>query len=475
MMRHSRGNLELDLREVYRNRRDQLRRALIKGIALFPGNLEVPRTFAGNDYPFRQDSNLLYFFGVDLPGVVGTIDAETGRDCLYFDPPGLEHRIWEDTSRWDRIAETGTQLGSIADLVDALKQARQAHRVMHFVRPPRDDVLLRLATYLEMSIHQVIAAASNALRRLVVRMREVKENIEIDEIETALALTAKLHAIALTMARPGVHEREIVARLSGVASAEGACLAYPPICTTRGDILHNTRHDNRLMTGDLLLVDIGVESPLGYASDITRTTPVDGHFNAVQARLYDAVYDAQCAALAVMRPGRPFRDAHHRAAMVLSEALADLGIIRGDVEAFVEAAGYAVFFPHGLGHAMGLDVHDMESLGEDHVGYNSKYRRDHRFGPNHLRLGKELLEGMVVTVEPGIYFISSLIKLWQSSGKYYSMINYEKLNLLIGLGGIRIEDNVLITEQGCRILGPAMPRSRREVESNYREFALAAA
>lgn len=461
-------NANLDQAVVCRARRDRLRRALGSGIAVFPGNGELPRTFAGNSYPFRQDSNLLYFFGMAPPGVVGVIDADSGTDRLYFDPPGLDEQIWQDTSCWDELrAEGAAPTAGIAQLAEALQRARLERRAIHFLQPARTDVLAQLAAYLGMDCAELLAGASSVLRRIVIEMREIKSPDEVREIEAALDVTARLHRIAMSMARPGVRERSIVARMQAEAADQDMCLAYQPICTTRGDVLHNLSYDKVLREGDLLLVDIGAETRRGYASNITRTTPVGGGFTAVQAELYDAVYRAQQSVIDMLRPGVAYRDAHHKAAAVMSAALTDLGIVRGSVDAFVESAGYGLFFPHGLGHAMGLDVHDMENLGEDHVGYDAQYRRDTRFGPNHLRFGKELREGMVITVEPGLYFIEPLIERWQGSGKFSGIIDYSKLRQLLGFGGIRIEDNVLITAKGCRLLGPPMPRSRAEVGTAY--------
>jgi Xaa-Pro aminopeptidase len=453
---------------ILRARRDRLRRALGSGIAVFPGNGELPRTFAGDSYPFRQDSNVLYFFGVTPPGVVGVIDADAGTDRLYVDPPGPDEQIWQDTSCWNELCAAGAApTGSIAELGSELQRSRRKRRAIHFLLPARADVLNQLAAYVGIGSAELSAGASSQLRRIVVAMREIKSADEVRDIEAALDVTASMQRIAMSMARPGVRERSIVAHMQAAATDQGMCLAYQPICTTHGDVLHNLSHDNVLMEGDLLLVDIGAETQRGYASDITRTTPVGGRFSAVQAELYDAVYRAQQSVIDLLRPGVPYRDAHRAASAVMSQALADLGIVRGSVDDFVESAGYGICFPHGLGHAMGLDVHDMEALGEEHVGYDTQYRRDARFGPNHLRFGKELREGMVITVEPGLYFIAPLIERWQAAGKFSGIIDYEQLKLLIGFGGIRIEDDVLITATGCRILGPKMPRSRAEVSAAY--------
>lgn len=453
---------------VRRARRDRLRRALGSGIAVFPGNAELPRAFAGNCYRFRQDSNLLYFFGAAPAGAVGVIDADSGTDRLYVDPPGADQHIWQDRSCWNELgAEGAAPTGSIAQLVAELQRSRLKRRAIHFLAPARADVLVRLAAYLDLDCALLAAGASSELRRIVIAMREIKSADEVRDIEAALDLTARLQKIALSMARPGVRERSIVARMLAEATEHGMCLAYQPICTTQGELLHNLSHDNVLMEGHLLLVDIGVETRRGYASAIARTTPVSGYFTEVQAGLYDAVYRAQQSVINMLRPGVPYGYAHRQAAAVMSQALADLGIVRGSVDAFVEAAGYGICFPHGLGHAMGLDVHDMETLGEDHVGFDAQFRRDTRFGPDQLRFGKELREGMVITVEPGLYFNQALIDRWEAAGKFSGIIDYDKLRLLAGFGGIRIGDDVLITGKGCRVLGPTMPRSRTEVSVAY--------
>ena len=274
-----------------------------------------------------------------------------------------------------------------------------------------------------------------------------------------------MHILAMKMAREGVFEREIVAEMFRMAKAKDLEFAYGVICSVRGETLHNESHSNQLVKGQLLLVDAGVESPMHYASDITRTSPVGGKFTVRQREIYELVLSAQMESIKSIKPGVRYRDIHLQAAHIIAEGLKDLGLMKGNCKEAVDAGAHALFFPHGLGHMMGLDVHDMEDLGEEYVGYRDGLERSSKFGTAYLRLARELETGFVLTVEPGIYFIPSLIKKWAGEKKYTEYINYLKLDSYLDFGGIRIEDNVLVTPEGCRILGDHIPKYADEVEA----------
>jgi Xaa-Pro aminopeptidase len=299
----------------------------------------------------------------------------------------------------------------------------------------------------------------------VIAHRSTKSPAEIEELERAVTITNRMHREAMRMATPGTDEQEIVGRLHGIAHAHGGRLSFPPICSIRGEVLHNHAYDHTLSDGDLLLVDAGATAPSHYAGDVTRVTPVGGSFSARQRDVYTAVLDAQEHAIEAMAPGVPFVDVHLRAARVLTEHLKQMGLMKGSVDDAVSEGAHALFFSHGLGHMMGLDVHDMEGLGEDRVGYATGQSRSDQFGLSALRLARPLEPGFVVTVEPGLYFIPLLTEQWQADGRHADFIDYDAVEDFLGLGGIRIEDDVLVTENGLRILGDGLAKSVDDVEA----------
>jgi len=307
--------------------------------------------------------------------------------------------------------------------------------------------------------------ASPAFVKAVVALRSLKSSVEIAEIENAMDTTAAMYREAMAMARPGLFERDIAGRIEGMALAGGGQLAFPAIVTVHGETLHNHFHGNVLQKGDLLLIDSGCESESGYATDITRSIPVSGKFNEQQKAIYEMVLDMQLSAIAMIKPGASYRAIHLKACEILVRHLEELGLMKGDSAAAVAAGAHALFFPHGLGHMMGLDVHDMEDLGENHVGYDEKTKRSEQFGTAYLRLAKKLEPGFVLTVEPGIYFIPALIDQWQAGKKAASFINYPAVEKFRNFGGIRIEDNVLVTAKGVRVLGTPIPKKPADVEN----------
>lgn len=456
--------------DTYRARRQQLldQDRPASGLVLLLGNDLCPMNYGDNPYPFRQDSTFLYYFGLDVPDLYGIIDLDEGTTTLYGENPTMHEKVW--TGDQPTVSEYGTQAGvsstgSPATLEDHLRSALERGRRVHFLPPYRSSHRHRLGALLGIHPDHLDKNVSKPLIRAVARQRSIKSDEEIAQIEEALDVTDQLHRHAMQNAGPGTLEREIAGGLMGIAAAHGGGLCFRPTCSIHGEVLHNHCYSNTLQENDLLLVDAGASSPLGYASDITRVTPVGGSFTPPQRSLYEAVLAAQTEAIEAIAPGVPFKEIHLHAARTLTEHLIDLGLMHGNAEEAVEAGAHALFFPHGLGHMMGLDVHDMENLGEEYVGYSEDQSRSDQFGLNTLRLARPLRPGFVVTVEPGCYFIPPLVKQWRAEDRHSSYINYEKVEDYLGMGGIRLEDDVLVTEEGARVLGPSLPIEPEDVEA----------
>jgi Xaa-Pro aminopeptidase/Xaa-Pro dipeptidase len=437
----------------------------MRGIGIFPANPPSPTNYAHNVHPYVQDGTFAYYFGVPQSGLVGAIDFDSGESFLFGDDPSLDDLIWLGTStpvhQWAERsgiarAEPLSALGGWLDVY---------RRHVHFTPPYRGEVTLALAEWLDLPEEAVAKLASIALIRAIVSQREIKAPEEIDEMESALAVTADMHATAMRLSRPGVMEHVVSGAVEGVARSADLALAYPVIFSARGEVLHSDRHDRRLDAGDLVVHDSGAASRRGYASDITRTLPIGGRFDARQRRCYELVLEAQLAAIAACRPGTPYLSVHKLAARVLAAGLVAEGIFRGDPDTIVESGAYALCFQTGVGHQIGLDVHDMEALGEDYVGYDETVARSELFGLRNLRMAKALKPGMVVTVEPGLYFIPALIDRWESEGRYRELIDYARVSEFLSVHGIRIEDDVLLTDDGPRVLGPGIPKQPNEIEA----------
>ncbi|AMO99554.1 aminopeptidase P, N-terminal domain protein [Collimonas arenae] len=455
-------------RAVYAQRRQQLKQRFTSGLLLLPGNTDVSMNYLHNHYWFRQDSSFSYFFGLDQPDLAAVIDIDAGADHLFGDDPGLDDVIWvgQQQTLVERAAAVAVaSVRPYRDLAGMLAQAREQGRTIHYLPPYRGETILELARLLSCTTEQCKAGASESLIDAVIALREIKNDAEIAEIESALAVTRDMHVAAMRLARPDTFEYQVVAAMEGIMRSHDLQNAYPMIFSRSGEILHNRNHKNRLQRGELVVNDSGSSSALGYASDITRTFPVGGRFSERQRTLYEIVLAAQQLAIDAMRPGISYLDVHKLAATHMAAALSELGFFRGAPQQIVESGAYAICFPHGLGHQLGLDVHDMEGLGETRVGYDASVSRSDMFGLRNLRLAKPLRAGMVVTVEPGLYFIPVLIRRWQAEARHSELINYAKFIEYIDFGGIRIEDDVLVTETGARVLGPAIPKSCADIEA----------
>ena len=459
--------------ETYAARRSALASAVGEGLIVLLGNGDAPMNYAGNLYPFRQDGSFLYYGGLDAPDLALAIDAETGEATLYGHDPTLDDVIWEGPSDAlsDRAASVGVSRTAASDeLATAVTQARTRGRTVHVLPPYRGDAKIRLAEMLDQDARSI--QASERLVDAVVAQRLVKSDEEVAEIERAVALAAEVHQLAMRLAQPGTTEQAIAAAIEQRYAAAGGFASFPILLTKRGETLHNHASDAELAAGDLLLVDTGaVVDRTRYVSDITRVSPVGGTFSERQRAVVEIVIAAQEAAIDGMAPGVPFRDLHGAAALTLARGLQELGLMTGDAEDAVAAGAHALFFPHGLGHALGLDVHDMEGLGEDRVGYDDEFRRSEQFGTASLRFGKRLAAGHVMTVEPGCYFIPALMDVWQKEGRHAPFIDYDALASWRGFGGVRIEDDVLVTDDGHRVLGPEIPKAPGAVEAVVRSGA----
>lgn len=453
---------------VYVQRRARLREQIDSGLLLFLGNELSPINYNDNCYPFRQDSSFLYFFGLDEPGLSAVIDIDSGAECVFGNDVTVEEIVWMGPQpvlreKCERIgiAETSPsdKLASVLD--EAIRKGRQ----VHFLPQYQPGNILRIRQLLGLAPEVIEGHISKSFVQAVVAQRSVKGLDEIEQIEVALEISYQMQTEAMRLARPDVVEREVAAAMEAIALSHGVRLAFPTIFSIHGETLHNLYHGNVMGPGDMAVNDSGAESPLRYASDVTRTIPIGGKFSQKQHEVYSIVLHAQTQAIAALKPGVEFRHVHRVACLALTAGLRDLGLIKDDVEAAVEAGAHTLFFQCGLGHMMGLDVHDMEPLGEEYVGYTDQIKRNCEFGWRSLRLAKAVEAGYVVTIEPGIYFIPALIDRWKAERKNEAFINYNALEDYRHFGGIRIEDDLLVTADGCRLLGNPIPRSIEDVEA----------
>jgi Xaa-Pro aminopeptidase len=458
-------------KKIYQQRRDKLAKQVKSGLLLFLGNNESPMNYPANTYRYRQDSTFLYFFGLSFPGLAAVIDIDEKRQTVFGNDLDLDDIIWMGPqlalkSRCARIGIGETQ--PLAKLEETLKNALRLGRKIHFLPPYRPENAVQLEKLLGIQHAAVKSYASPDFIKAVVALRSIKGREEIAEIEAAMGTTAAMYREAMAMTRPGIFERDVAGKIEGIALAGGGQLSFPAIVTVHGETLHNHYHGNLLQKGDLLIIDSGYESESGYATDITRTIPVSGKFSQQQKAIYETVLDMQLTAIAMIKPGASYRAIHLKACEILVRHFKELGLMKGDSAAAVAAGAHALFFPHGLGHMMGLDVHDMEDLGETHVGYDDKSKRSQQFGLAYLRLAKKLEPGYVLTVEPGIYFIPALIDQWRAEKKHAAFINYPEVEKFRGFGGMRIEDDILVTSRGGRVLGPPIAKEIAAVEAAVR-------
>ncbi|MDO9510336.1 MAG: aminopeptidase P family protein [Bacteroidales bacterium] len=453
---------------VYTNRRARLHKLMKSGIVLLPGNNESAMNYLANTYHYRQDSNFSYFFALCQPGLVGVMDLDNDKDIIFGDDLDMDDIIWmgPQPTMKDRAALAGVkEVMPSQELFDFIQKATNAGRTIHYLPSYRGETVLWFGKILGISPDFVKNYTSKELIKAVVQLREIKEDVEIKAIEEMVDVAYEMQTTAMKMAKPGVIEQEIFGTIEGIALAKASGTSFPIILSIDGQTLHNHFHGNTLVPGRMMVIDCGAESHINYCSDITRTVPVGGKFNERQKSIYNIVLKANMDTIAATKPGVLNRDIHLLAAKTIAQGLKDLGLMKGDIDAAVSAGAHALFFPHGLGHMMGMDVHDMEGLGENNVGYDEEISRASQFGLAFLRLGKRLKPGFVLTIEPGIYFIPALIDQWKAEGKCAEFINYDKVETYKDFGGIRLEDDILVTETGHRVLGKPIPKTVEEIEA----------
>jgi Xaa-Pro aminopeptidase len=452
--------------QTYIARRRALRSAVKGGAILLLGQQETPRNYLANTYPFRQDSHFLYYVGTDLPDLAALI-LPGGEELLFGAPEDPDDLVWHGPHPvlGDHAEAAGiAHHADISTLGERLAKLTAQGVTIHYLPPYRADRAVRLAELLGRSPDEVAAGPSAELVRAVVAQRSIKSDAEVAQIEDALAVSYEMYRAAYPLVAPGRRESEVAGAMQGVALAHGRAQSFLPIVSVRGEVLHNNTYGNVMQAGELLLIDSGTESPHYYASDITRTLPVSGTFEPRQRAVYQAVLDSQLAAIAAAKPGVTNKELHLIAARTMARGLKDLGLMKGDMDEAVNAGAHALFYVHGLGHMLGVDVHDMEDLG-DAVGYPEGEARSEQFGLAFLRLAKPMETGFVITVEPGIYFVPALIERWKAASFHADFIHYEEAEKFIGFGGVRIEDDLLITADGARVLGKPIPKTIQEVEA----------
>jgi len=453
--------------KIYKQRRNELKKKIEKGLILFLGNDESPMNYADNAYKFRQDSTFLYYFGIDEPNFAAVIDIDENKEMIFGNDFTIDEIVWMGPQKTvkQKAAKCGINLTfKMSELENILKAALTKGRKIHFIPQYRHSNMIKLQILLGIDVSRVNDYASQELIKAVAEQRAVKSNEEIEEIEKAISIAYEMQVAAMKFAKSGMIEKEIAGFIEGIAISMGNGLSFPVIFSKHGETLHNHFYGNKLKDGDIVVNDSGAESLLHYASDITRTFPVSGKFTQMQKEIYEIVLLAQLTSIKSIKPGVSYKDVHLKASTVIAEGLKALGLMKGDVKEAVKEGAHALFFPHGLGHLLGLDVHDLENFGESNFGYDNKIKRSSQFGLKSLRYAKALVPGIVITVEPGIYFIPQLIEKWEAEKKFIQFINYQKLEAYKNFGGIRIEDDVLVTDTGSKVLGKPIPKFVDEVE-----------
>lgn len=438
------------------------------GIVIILGNNESSMNYPDNTYKYRQDSNFLYFFGLDHPGYAGVLDIDANEDIIFGDDVDISDIIWMGPQpsvkeMASKVAISNTK--SFSSLESFVKDAVSKGRKVHFLPPYRYDNIFMLEQLTGIHNTKIKENVSMELVHAVISLREVKEDCEIIEIDKACNVGYDMHVAAMQNAKPGVVEQHIAGLIEGISLSNGGMPSFPIILSQHGETLHNHNHSNILTKGRMMLTDAGSEVSSHYASDFTRTVPVGGKFDQRQKDVYNAVLASNNHATSLIKAGVTYQSIHMEACKVLASHLKDLGLMKGNIDDAVRAGAHAMFMPHGLGHQMGLDVHDMEDLGQIYVGYDNITRPIDQFGTAYLRLGKELREGFVLTNEPGCYFIPALIDQWRAEKTNAEFINFDAVEKYKDFGGIRLEDDILVTKEGNRLMGDRrIPITVEEIE-----------
>ncbi|MST83373.1 aminopeptidase P family protein [Hallella mizrahii] len=458
-------------KETYVSRRAELKKLVKSGVIILFGNNNSPANFPNNGYhPFRQDSSFLYYFGLNRDGLVGVIDVDNDIETLIGDDISIDDIVWYGSveSVHDMAEQVGVKNSApMKSLKTICNDAMRQKRRIHFLPPYRADIKIQIFDLLGIHPNQQKESASMDLIKAIVKMRSVKTDEEVEELERAAVIGYKMHTTAMKMCRPGITEQEIAGALDGIANGLGSMVSFATILTQHGEIMHGSPSMNKLEAGRLMLCDAGAETINNYCSDNTRTSPVSGHYDQRQLEIYSIVEACHDYVLQVAKPGVKWWDVHFAVCRLMTDRLKELGLMKGDTEEAVRAGAHAMFMCHGLGHMMGMDVHDMEGFDQINVGFDEEVRPNlEQFGTNCLRLGRRLQKGFVVTDEPGIYFIPALIDDWKASGHCKEFINFDKLETYKDFGGIRIEDDLLITDDGCRFIGKnRIPYHPKDVEA----------
>lgn len=455
--------------QTYIERRNILRKSIKNGIIVLLGNAESSKNYPNNGYNFRQDSTFLYYFGLNNSDLVGILDVEADTDCIYGNDFTMDDIIWmgDQTSIKNLAASVGVKKSyPMSELQRTITSAIRKGRKIHFLPPYRLENSVKIASLQGIHTARVADYVSKDLIKAVVAQREIKTHEEIIQIEEACEIGYRMHMAAMRMCRPGIYEREIAGEIEGIALKYGSGVSFHSIVTQHGETLHNHYHGNKLEAGKLMLCDAGAETTMNYCSDFTRTMPVSGKFTDKQKDIYNLVLAANRKAQETAKAGITYMSVHQSATRVMAEGLHYLGLIKGNIDDAIASGVMGLFMPHGLGHQLGLDVHDMEDFGENYVGYDDVTTRSTQFGLGSLRMGKTLREGHVLTTEPGCYFIPALISKWEREHINSAYINFQKLESYLDFGGIRLEDDILITSAGCRKLGKHhVPITVEEVEA----------
>ena len=463
--------MELNLfeKQVYAERRQILKQNIGQdGLILLLGNEDSSMNYKDNCYPFRQDSSFLYYFGLDVPAIAAIIDTDTGEEVIFGNELTIDDIVW--TGTLPTVSEMAALVGvkqtnPYQQITHYIHKAVTLGRKVHILPPYRPENKIKLSAWLNISIADIKDHVSNKLVRAVVGQRLIKSALEVAEIEKAVSISVDMQLAVIKHTRPGIKEYELVAKALEVAAAANSRLGYPAIITTHGQTLHTHYYGNTLQEDRMVLCDIGAENQMHYGGDLTRTIPVGRSFSTRQRELYEVTLASMDHAIGMLKPGVRYKDIHLAACQKLVEGLIQVNLMKGDAEEAVAAGAHTMFFQCGLGHMLGMDTHDMEDLGEQYVGYTDALKKETElFGLKSLRLGRELEAGFVLTVEPGIYIIPELIDRWQAENKYADFINYDVLNTYRDFGGIRIEDNFLITDTGSHLLGKYLPKTLKEIE-----------
>ena len=447
-------------RDIYIARRQKLKETIKSGVLLFLGNELSAMNYVDNTYTFRQDSTFLYYFGIDQEGLVAIIDLDEEKEIIFGDELSIDHIVWMGNlpTLKERADQVGAETRPSGSLAEALKG-----RKVHYLPPYRPEHQMKLANWLGKSLNEVDSGVSEEMIIAIGEQRLIKGVEEIEQMEEAASITADMHLAAMRYAKPGMTEAQVAAKVREVALADGNDVSFPIIATINGQTLHNHYHGNTISEGDLFLLDTGASNKMHYAGDMTRTFPVGPKFSEQQKDVYTIVLEAFYNSLNILKPGINYKEAHFAACETIFEGLKSLGITKGDTGEAVANGAHALFMPHGVGHLLGLDVHDMENFGEEYIGYAGE-KKSSQFGLKSLRLGRMLKPGFAVTIEPGIYFIPELIDLWQAESKHGEFINYAKLADYRSFGGIRIEEDAVVTDSSYKVLGKPLAKTIQEVE-----------